>query len=502
MESERHQEPNNRQASQDQEGDGLPRSSFRDPAGRVILLPDRVLRTIAPQATDLLSTILESQTVEDYQEQGHFVSTRVLDEDTQARIQSETRIQQATGQEEIEAIVEHERIPFASYPHEWPAQMLHEAGRLTIELARSLQDEGLGLKDATPTNVMFDGPDPVFIDLLSVEERHPHDPTWLAAAQFERTVLIPLLLHERGSLEPADLLLTHRDGITPSEAYPMLGPIRRLLPPDLNLVTLPTWLGNDGAAEDLDAYEPKRLDDPDKAAYVYASHLDKQAKRLDRLAPDADQADSHWSDYMATSQYDDAALTAKEAFVAEGLERVDPDWVLDVGCNTGHFSQQAAEQGASVVAIDADPAVVAQTWDRARQQELDILPLVVDLARPTPATGWDNDEASSFLARATGRFDFTLMLAVVHHLLVTEGVPLERIIDLADRLTQDAIVIEHVGPEDAMFQRLLKGREDLHADHSAAKFEAALETHFRIEASEQIPDLDRRLYLARPEASR
>ena len=38
-------------------------------------------------------------------------------------------------------LVEHERIPFPSYPYEWPAEMLHAAGVLTLNLARDLRRE-------------------------------------------------------------------------------------------------------------------------------------------------------------------------------------------------------------------------------------------------------------------------------------------------------------------------------------------------------------------------
>ena len=94
--------------------------------------------------------------------------------------------------------------------------------------------------------------------------------------------------------------------------------------------------------------------------------------------------------------------------------------MLDVGCNTGFFSERAAEAGADVIAIDTDPVVVGKVWQLAERKRLSILPLVVDLARPTPATGWCNAEYPSFLSRATGSFDLVLMLAILHHLLVTE----------------------------------------------------------------------------------
>jgi hypothetical protein len=106
---------------------------------------------------------------------------------------------------------------------------------------------------------------------------------------------------------------------------------------------------------------------------------------------------------------------------------------------------------------------------------------VVDLANPTPAAGWANSETRSFLDRADGRFDCVLMLAVVHHLMVTHGVPLAEIAALAARLTpRGTVVAEYVGPRDAMFRRLLRGRAELHAGYGPEAFEAGWRARFDV----------------------
>ena len=104
-------------------------------------------------------------------------------------------------------------------------------------------------------------------------------------------------------------------------------------------------------------------------------------------------------------------------------------------------------------AIDSDPVVVGETWRRATADRLPILPLVVDLARPSPGVGWRNGECPGFLDRAHGGFDLVLMLAVIHHMLVTERVPLDAIVEVVAELTTDRIVVEYVGPADPCFRR-------------------------------------------------
>src|SRR5262249_44690051 len=156
--------------------------------------------------------------------------------------------------------------------------------------------------------------------------------------------------------------------------------------------------------------------------------------------------DSNWRGYMKMHSYAGAAFATKERFVQSELAELHPKRVLDIGANTGHFSFLAPREGAPVVAIDSDALVGGTLWNEARTRKADILPLVIDISRPTPALGWLNRESPGFLDRACGSFDCVLMLAVLHHLLIRERVPLPEIFDLAGRLTTDRLIIEYVAP--------------------------------------------------------
>ena len=157
----------------------------------------------------------------------------------------------------------------------------------------------------------------------------------------------------------------------------------------------------------------------------------------------------------------------------------------------------AARCGAEVVGIDSDAAAVGALWRRANAASLPILPLVVDLARPTPSTGWRNLENASFLDRAAGQFNAVLLLAVVHHLLITSRIPLDQLLALAAQLTTDWLIVEWVEPGDAMFQRLVRGRQELYAHLTSRYFETSLAPHFRILRRQPIEGAQRVLYLLR-----
>ena len=139
-------------------------------------------------------------------------------------------------------------------------------------------------------------------------------------------------------------------------------------------------------------------------------------------------------------------------------------------------------------------------WRRSHDQDLDILPLVVNMARPSPALGWRNRECASFLERARGGFDMVMMLAVLHHLLVSERIPLDEVLDLAAEMTTDYLLIEWVAPEDEMFRRIARGRDHLHAGLNTVAFETACRTRFEILRSIRIGGNHRWLYWLRKRA--
>lgn len=448
-------------------------ASFRDPGGSVVSLAGRILRIIQPDAEASVLDFIRSSLARDLVDQQRLAGVRVLDSAAAAPFLRPPFHRCRT-------VLEHDPVPFVSFPYEWPPEMLHAAAELTLSLARRSLPAGYGLKDATPYNVLFRGPNPVFVDLLSFEQRHPGDPIWLPYAQFVRTFVLPLALARHCGLRLDQTLMGRRDGLELNEVYRLLRPWHRFTPPLLSLVSIPTWLSSTVRNETADLYSSRRLPDAGKSEFILQSMFSALERSLRRFQPAAGRQ-SAWSGYRhGGSSYSGSEFAAKTAFVEQALRRHRPKRVLDVGCNTGYFSLIAARAGASVVAVDQDPVVVGEAWRAAVASESDILPLVVDLCRPTPATGWRNAECPSFLDRARGSFDGVLMLAVLHHMLVTERIPMEDIVKMAAGLTSDLLVIEFIGPEDPLFRRLLRGRDRLHRDVSLNRFQSICQHYFDI----------------------
>ncbi len=463
-------------------------ASLRDPAGYLVKCENQLIRVIKPEFANEYRKLLTGSWLNDQCQAGTIAAFRFLSTDEAVSL---------VGIEAANCLcLDHTIISFPSYPSEWPLEMLCAAAELTLNLCVLSLRQGIGLKDATPFNILFQGTSPIFIDLLSFQPRDLHDPTWLAHGQFVRNFLFPTILDSRYGMSCHKHFLTRRDGIEPEEVYRLLSPLARLSSPFLGNVTMPILFSALADRQFGKLYTPKRLSNADQVEFILQSLFARIANTI-QSSFQRKHPKSIWSSYNDTCTYtsDDASL--KTAFVEQFFKESRPKRVLDIGCNTGQFSFLAASYGANVVATDLDPEVVGSLWQHAKKEKANILPLVVNIAWPTPALGWRNRETLSFLERAEGYFDVVLMLAVCHHLLVTDQIPLDEIITLASKLTKKWLLIEYVGPEDLQFKRLVRGRDALYSWFNRDVFERELGKHFEIIRQIKVTNEGRWLYLAK-----
>ena len=448
----------------------LVRRTFRDPAGSVELRPDGAYRFIQPAFEAELLEFLTSGLAVRLVEEGRLVSSEVLPREP---------LGSRSLREDESLVLRHPLIAFPSYPWEWSSAFWLAAAELTLSLSRDLLREGWILKDATPLNILFRGTQPVFVDVLSIAKLDKTQPIWFAYGQFVRTFLLPMIANAQLGW-PLRATISRRDGYEPEELYPLLPPTARLGQPVLSAVTLPSLLGrmrSGGAKGRANTSSTSKPHDPEFVEHVLGRTFAKLLKQMRRAAPSPRA--SKWTAYSGTAtHYSEADHAAKRAFVADALRDARPRRVLDVGCNSGIYSELAVDAGAEVIAVDTDEQTVNLLCRRLSGSGKSIQPLVVDLANPTPAVGWRNSESKSFLARCAGQFDGVLMLAVIHHLLLHDQVPLAEVAELCSTLTTGTLVLEWVPPTDSMFRELVRGREAIFAGITEAAFRASFAPYF------------------------
>jgi hypothetical protein len=233
-----------------------------------------------------------------------------------------------------------------------------------------------------------------------------------------------------------------------------------------------------------------------------AAMLDNLRRAIEKL--DWRPEGTEWADYAEHTSYDEAAERRKDELVGRFVADARPTVVWDLGANTGRFSriaaggaaggagEGAAGGGPRVVAWDIDPAAVERGYRRIKADgETRILPLVQDLADPSPALGWGGAERRSLFERADA--DTLLALALVHHLAIGRNVPLPMLADVLARLGPN-LIIEWVPKEDGMVRQLLATRRDVFPDYTEAGFRAAFERRFEIVEVAPIEGTSRTLF--------
>ena len=383
-------------------------------------------------------------------------------------------------------VIAPEPVPFISYPYEWCFSQLQDAALATLRVQKLALRHGLTLKDASAYNIQFHRGRPLLIDTLSLTAYREGGP-WVAYRQFCQHFLAPLALMAKVDVRLLSLLRTHIDGV-PLDLASRLLPWRTRLSAPL-LMHLHAHAASQKKHEgDARAARPRVV-----SQQALGGILDSLRGAVRGLH--WNPAGTEWGDYYADTNYSDDALDAKRDLVAAFIERAAPDTVWDLGANDGTFSRLAAARGLPTVAADIDPAAVEHNWRRVRQDgEENLLPLLMDLTNPSPALGWDHAERDGLLQR--GPAGCVLALALVHHLAISNNVPLPRVAAFLARAGR-SLIIEFVPKSDSQVRRLLATREDVFPAYDRAGFEAAFAADFTIEATAPIPASERTLYLMR-----
>ena len=448
-------------------------SSYRDPSGFIFTKDNTVYRQVNKVFKEQFNHFIESGCCE------YLQRNRLL-------VRHEQVSENLLNSSDFYTILKPEKIHVISYPYEWSFDMLKDAALLTLQLVNDCLPFGTILKDATPYNIQWHQGKPIFIDSLSFEKYDPSTP-WIAYRQFCESFLSPLLLMHYTGRPLQTLLLAYPDGI------PL--PITKSLLPAKSRLSLDTYL-HIHLHENLSRQERKKNS---------SQQQNFSRKKLQRLVDSLQSLTnslkwkgkpSTWENYYSEASQAGDYFQQKENVIESWLKELgDISTALDLGANQGKFSHLLARKSIRVIATDFDHNAINNLYKQIKEDnEKNILPLVIDVANPSPSIGLNNSERPSFIERT--KVDLCLALALVHHLSIGKNIPFGKIAELLKTIT-DYLVIEFVPKEDEKVKRMLTQKRDIYYNYNEGNFTQEFEKHFSIEKQQEIGGSGRILYQMR-----
>lgn len=265
--------------------------------------------------------------------------------------------------------------------------------------------------------------------------------------------------------------------------------------PALETVTLARLFAKKGLATraSVAQHKPKQLT-PALCKFLLRRTFERLERHIEAVKPNPGGNQTTWANYVtARNHYNDADLAVKSAFVRQALDESTAQTVLDLGCNAGEFSHLAASQGKRVVAADFDEGALTSLYAALRLQPDNISPILLDVGWPTPAIGWMNREIPSFLDRAKGKFDCVMALGLIHHLLATERIPLQLILQLIEAIAPRTLIIEWIDPSDSRFVEIAGLNGAYYKQLCTKEFETLFEKSYRLVRKQGLPSCGSRI---------
>ena len=446
-------------------------SSFRDPSGFVFFRDGLLYRQINMVHKEHYDHLMDSGLYTALVDAELLISHREVDVPS---VKTDTAYK----------IIQPEMIPFISYPYEWCFSQLKQAALTTIKIQKIALGFGMSLRDSSAYNIQFRKGKPVLIDTLSFEKYCEGQP-WIAYRQFCQHFLASLALMSYRDIRLNQLLRVYIDGV-PLDMSSSFLPFRtRFKFSLLSHIHLHAKSQQHFADKAVDTSRRKMS----RSAFIgFIDNLESAVEKLKWQA-----RDTEWSDYYEDINYSPDAFEHKKQIVSEFLDRINPESVWDLGANVGMFSRIASDKRIPTISFDIDPAAVEKNYlECMAKGETNILPLLLDLTNPSPNIGWQNEERMSFIER--GPADMVLALALIHHLAISNNLPLGRIAEFFNQIC-NSLIIEFVPKNDSQVKRLLSTREDIFPDYTQQAFEDEFSEYFTIRSTVDITDSERTLYL-------
>lgn len=448
--------------------------SFRDPAGKIFYHKNKVLRKLSESGKARFDFLVKEKILNKSIEKEFIINTKIYEGDNDLQ------------NEDNNLILEHERIPYVSYPYEWSFNQLKDAALLHLDFNLFLLDLGATLIDSSAYNIQFRGSKPIFIDVLSIIKYEEGKP-WVGHKQFCENFLNPLILKSKKGIKFNNWFKGNLEGIETDELDKLLNFFDKFSYNIFVHVHILNKLEQKFKSQkSLKPIKQKKVF-PKKNLISILSQLKKFISGLKDY-----KSITTWDDYSSNNSYSKDEEKIKESIVEDFIKKNQFNLIADLGCNDGVYSNLALDNGCkNVIGFDFDINAIDKAYMISKNDKKNFLPLYFDASNPSTNSGWNENERKSFKGRAN--FDAVLALAFEHHLSIAKNIPLEEVIFWIMSLAPNGL-IEFVPKNDITIKKMLELKGDIFPNYNQDYFENILSKKSKILSKNLVSQSGRTLY--------
>jgi len=333
--------------------------------------------------------------------------------------------------EGYDLVVEHEYIKHWNYPYEWSFDMLKDAAMVVLEVNNIANKYNYEVMDGHAYNVVFNMNRPQYVDFGSFVKRRNNN--WVSYNIFYNHFYIPLYLWSKGYSDIARNIFLMRDYFNEKEFFKIKYPLGgQTIYKILNMLRKVSIASKDDIYKKISNKYKKRIAIAINNifknkfnTYVLYNKIRKLKKPIEKSA---------WYDYhnKINPATNERFLRIKE--IINNFK--DASSVIELASNQGKFSEFIYENThiKKIIATDYDKEAVNIMYLNNKDRD-NFLPLVYDVVR---TNGRKYDEYIHNRIKS----DIVIALALTHHLILTQKVPIEYIFRTMSRLTNKYIIIE------------------------------------------------------------
>jgi hypothetical protein len=389
-----------------------------DKTGVVFFYKNRVLRGISDEYLNMVNNMFISGFIQKLIDKQLFPESWISDLEIEG----------------YNLVIEHKNIQYWNYPYEWSFDMLKDAGLSILKINEIANKYNFELIDTHFYNIVFDGSIPKYYDLGGFRARTNNKDNWKGYIGFYDFFYVSLYLQSKGLYDTYKGLslqgtVFHQNEFLKIKYKCFYFKYIYNIQTNLRKICLSD---NENIRKKIQSKVKRKIALILKYTFKSNFSFDSIATKYKKLS--LQKGISNWNNYHTNVDIYSDRFNRIITIISNNC--LDATSVLELAANQGKLSERILEEThiKNLIATDYDIEAVNIMYNNNKNNK-NLLPLVFDMVR---TDGRIQDKHIQTRIKS----DLVIALAVTHHLILTQNIPLEYILKTISKLTNKYIIIE------------------------------------------------------------